>query len=104
VQKDFLSRMFAWMMPRGARRLALSKMHMMGMGTAMMKHVMSSKNVESLPALIGQARLMGVKLLACEMAMNVMGIQLEELLDGVEPAGVANFAALSEKSSATLFI
>jgi peroxiredoxin family protein len=77
---------------------------MMGAGTAMMKYVMDSKNVDSLPALMGQARLMGVKFLACEMAMNVMGIKMEELLDGVESAGVANFAALAEKSGTTLFI
>jgi len=104
VKKDILSRMFGMMMPRGAKKLVLSKMHMMGMGTAMMKHVMASKNVSSLPELIEQSRRMGVKLLACEMAMNVMGIKREELIDGVETAGVANFAALSEKSSASLFI
>lgn len=104
VKKDILSRMFGFMMPRGAKKLALSKMHMMGMGTAMMKHVMASKNVNSLPDLISQARFMGVKFLACEMAMNVMGISKEELLDGVDTAGVASFAALSENSVTTLFI
>ncbi len=104
VRKDLVSKMFGWMMPRGARKLALSQMHMMGMGTAMMKNVMKGKNVDDLPTLIKQARFMGVKLLACEMAMNMMGIQMEELLDGVETAGVANFAALSEKSDTTLFI
>ena len=104
VQKDLISKMFGWMMPRGPRKLALSKMHMMGMGTKMMKNVMKSKNVDDLPTLIKQAQMMGVKLLACEMAMNMMGIQMVELIDGVEPAGVANFAALSEKSDTTLFV
>lgn len=104
VKKDFLSRMFGMMMPRGAKKLALSKMHMMGMGTAMMKHVMNSKNVDSLPDLIKQARSMGVKFIACEMAMNVMGISMEELMENVDTAGVANFAALAEKSGTTLFI
>jgi peroxiredoxin family protein/TusA-related sulfurtransferase len=104
VKKDLLSRMFGFMMPRGAGKLTLSKMHMMGMGTAMMKHVMKNKNVGSLPNLMKQAQEMGVKFLACDMAMNVMGIKPEELIDGVEIAGVANFAALSEQSSTTLFI
>ncbi len=104
VKKDFLSKMFGMMMPRGAKKLALSKMHMMGCGTAMMKYVMNSKNVDSLPDLISKARLMGVNLLACEMAMNVMGLGKEELLDGIESVGVANFAALAEKSGPTLFI
>ncbi len=104
VKKDLLSRMFGFMMPRGAGKLALSKMHMMGMGTAMMKHVMKNKNVGTLPELMKQAQEIGVKFLACDMAMNVMGIKPEELIDGVEIAGVANFAALSEQSSTTLFI
>jgi NADPH-dependent 2,4-dienoyl-CoA reductase/sulfur reductase-like enzyme/peroxiredoxin family protein/TusA-related sulfurtransferase/rhodanese-related sulfurtransferase len=104
VKKDFLSRMFGMMMPRGPKKLALSKMHMAGMGTAMMKYVMNSKNVDSLPVLLDQAQQMGVKFLACDMAMNVMGIQPEELIDGVDRVGVANFAALAEQSSSTLFI
>ena len=104
VKKDFLSRMFGFMMPKGSKKLALSKMHMMGAGTVMMKYVMKSKNVDDLPTLIKQAQKMGVEFIACEMAMNVMGIKEEELLDGISTAGVANFAALSEKSSTTLFI
>ncbi|NOY75902.1 MAG: FAD-dependent oxidoreductase [Kiritimatiellaeota bacterium] len=104
VKKDILSRMFGMMMPCGAKKLALSKMHMMGMGTMMMKHVMNSKNVDSLPMLIKQAQSMGVKFTACEMAMNVMGIQEAELIDGVDTAGVANFAVLAEESGTTLFI
>ena len=104
IKKDFISKMFGMMMPRGAKKLALSKMHMLGMGTAMMKNVMKNKNIDDLPAIIGQARLMGVKLLACDMAMNMMGIKKEELLDNVELAGVANFAALAEKSGPVMFI
>jgi peroxiredoxin family protein len=104
VKKDLVSKMFGMMMPCGAKKLALSKMHMMGMGTAMMKSVMKSKNIDDLPSIISQARLMGVKLLACEMAMNMMGIQKSELLDNVELAGVGNFAALAEKSGPVMFI
>ena len=104
LKKDILSRMFGFMMPRGARKLALSKMHMMGMGTGMMKHVMKTKNINSLPELMKQAQELGVEFQVCEMAMNMMGIQGEELIDNVEHVGVANFAALSEKSTTTLFI
>ena len=104
LKKDILSRMFGFMMPRGPKKLALSKMHMMGMGTGMMKHVMKMKNIDSLPVLMEQAQSMGVKFLVCEMAMNMMGIQEEEMVDNVERVGVANFAALSEKSTSTLFI
>jgi len=104
LKKDFLSKMFGLMMPRGPEKLALSKMKMMGLGTHMMKNVMKGKNVASLPELMEQAQKMGVKFLVCEMAMNVMGIQEEELIENVERAGVANFAAISENCNTTLFI
>ncbi|MBN2711723.1 MAG: FAD-dependent oxidoreductase [Planctomycetes bacterium] len=105
VVKDFLSRMFGFMMPRGARKLALSKMHMAGMGTGMMKYVMKQKNVDSLPELMKKARELGVRFIACDMAMDVMGMKREELLDEVdEVAGVANFSVLAKESGTVLFI
>jgi peroxiredoxin family protein len=104
VKKDFLSRMFGWMMPRGASKLKLSRMNMGGLGTAMMKHVMRRKNVYSLPQLIESARQNGVRLVACSMSMDVMGISKEELLDGVEVGGVATFIGEASQSKSTLFI
>jgi peroxiredoxin family protein len=102
--KDVLSRMFGWMMPRGANRLRLSKMHMFGMGTRMMKFVMRRKNVQSLTQLIETARASGVRLVACTMSMDVMGLTKEELLDGVELGGVATFIGDACESKSTLFI
>ncbi len=104
IKKNLIARMFGLMLPKGAKKLALSKLHMMGAGAAMMKKVMREQNVDSLPQLIEQARNLGVRLVACQMSMNVMGLAQEELLEGMEVAGVAEFAAISEKSAATLFI
>jgi peroxiredoxin family protein len=104
VEKDALSKMFGMMMPRGAERLKLSNLHMLGAGTAMMKHVMSSKNVDSLPTLMAHARHAGVRLIACSMSMDVMGIKREELIDGVEVGGVATFLGEADQSGTTLFI
>ena len=104
VRKNLISRMFGWMLPNGPARLALSKMNMLGMGSAMMKSVMKRKGVLSLPELIRSAREAGVKFIACDMAMDVMGITREELLDVDEVAGVATFAELTKESSGTLFI
>ncbi|MBQ9337209.1 MAG: FAD-dependent oxidoreductase [Lentisphaeria bacterium] len=104
VKKNLISRMFGRMLPKGPARLALSKMNMMGMGGAMMRSVMKKKGVLTLPELIRSAKEAGVRFIACDMAMDVMGITREEL-DGVdEVAGVATFAALAEKSGTTLFI
>ncbi len=104
VRKGLLDRMFGWMMPRGAEKLTLSKMHMAGLGTAMMKYVMKSKHVDSLPALIAQARHNGVKLVACAMSMDVMGIQREELVDGVEVGGVGMYLGAADMANVNLFI
>lgn len=104
VKKSLISRMFGMMLPKGAKRLALSKMHLAGMGSAMMKQVMASQQVPTLPELLQQARALGVKFIACDMAMAVMGITREELIDVDEVAGVASFAALARSSNNTLFI
>ena len=104
VKKNLVERMFGFMMPRGAKKLTLSQMHMAGMGTGMIKAIMKQKNVDSLPELMKSAQENGVRLLACQMSMDLMGIHHEELIDGVEIAGVATFIASSDESNATLFI
>ena len=104
VRKNALSKMFGWMLPKGASRLKLSKMNVGGLGTAMMKHVMAQQNVATLPDLLKQAKALGVKFIACEMAMNVMGISREELVEVDEVAGVASFVELAKQNGRTLFI
>jgi NADPH-dependent 2,4-dienoyl-CoA reductase/sulfur reductase-like enzyme/peroxiredoxin family protein/rhodanese-related sulfurtransferase/TusA-related sulfurtransferase len=104
VKKNLIERMFGFMMPRGADKLTLSKMHMAGMGSAMIKGIMKKKNVYSLPVMIQMARENGVILQACQMSMDLMGIKQEELLDGIENVGVATFIHASDESNATIFI
>ncbi len=104
VEKTPIEKMFGLMMPRGAERLKLSKMNMLGAGTLMMKHVMDQKRVDSLPSLISQARHAGIRMIACTMTMDVMGIKHEELIEGVELGGVATFLGEADRSGTTLFI
>ena len=104
VKKGLIDKMFGLMMPKGAEKLILSKMHMAGMGTWMMKMVMRNKNVSSLKELIQSAQDNGVKFIACNMSMDVMGIKEEELIDGVEIGGVAKYIAESNSSKSNLFI
>lgn len=104
VKKSAIEKMFGAMMPRGAGRLKLSKMNMGGMGTKMMKKVMAEKHVDTLESLMSQAMKNGVKLVACTMSMDVMGIRPEELIDGVELAGVASYLGDAENSNVNLFI
>jgi NADPH-dependent 2,4-dienoyl-CoA reductase/sulfur reductase-like enzyme/peroxiredoxin family protein/rhodanese-related sulfurtransferase/TusA-related sulfurtransferase len=102
--KGLLDWMFGMMMPKGPTALSLSNLNMGGMGTALMKYVMKSKRVDSLPVLMASARAAGVKMVACSMSMEVMGIQREELVDGLEIGGVAAFLGQADESNMTLFI
>ncbi len=104
VRKRLIEKMFAIMMPRGASKLKLSKMNMAGLGTAMMKGVMRQKNVSSLEELIEKAIASGIKLVACTMSMEIMGIKKEELIDGVELGGVAMYLDHAEAGNVNLFI
>ncbi len=104
VKKSIIEKMFGMMMPRGSKKLKLSKMNMAGMGSVMMKKVMKDKNVTSLEELINQAQKNGVNIVACTMSMDVMGIKKEELIDGIEYAGVASYLAAAETSDVNLFI
>ncbi len=104
VRKNFIERAFGWMMPRGTTKLRLSKMNMAGLGTAMMKGVMRNKSVSSLEDLLAQARQNGVRLVACSMSMDIMGIRREELIDGVELGGVAMYLNQAESGTVNLFI
>lgn len=104
VKKNLIEKMFGFMMPRGAGKLGLSRMNMGGMGALMIKGIMKNKNVQSLEELIKAAMDSGVRVLACQMSMDLMGIKEEELLEGVELAGVATFLGSAETSDTNLFI
>jgi peroxiredoxin family protein len=70
----------------------------------MMKDIMRKKKVNSLPELIKSAQELGVKFIACTMSMDVMGIKPEELIDGVEYAGVATYLGEADQANVNLFI
>lgn len=102
--KSFMDKMFGWLLPRGVNRLPLSQMHMAGLGTSMMKSRMADKNLPNLPDLLESAKANGARLVACSMSMDAMGIRKEELMDGIEIGGVAEFLGASSASGTNLFI
>ena len=104
IKKTPVESMFGAMLPRGAGKLSLSKMNMGGMGTAMMKKIMKDKNIDSLEELMKKAMENGVKIIACSMSMDVMGIRKEELIDGVEIGGVGTYLGEAEEANVNLFI
>ena len=104
VKKNFIEKMFGFMMPRGAQEMPLSSMNMMGIGPAMIKGIMKSKNVDDINTMIKSAMDLGVRFVACTMSMDLMGIKQEELIDGVELGGVATYISKNENAGLTLFI
>ena len=104
--KDFMSKMFGFMLPKGRNKTILSKMHMAGMGTAMLKGLMKKKNVASMDELFDVAGAMGVEIYICEMSMDLMGFKREEMIDypNLSVCGVATFLANAKESAIQLFI
>ena len=104
VQKGILEKMFAKMMPRGADRMGLSRMNFAGIGPKLIKKVIKKHNAMPLPQLIEMAKEQGVKLVACQMTVDLLGLKPEELIDGVEFAGVAAYLADASEGNVNLFI
>ena len=104
VKKSLIGKMFGFMMPRGSKKLGLSRMNFGGIGAKMIRAVMKQNGVSSLEELIQSAQEKGVKFVACQMSMELMGIKAEELIDGVELGGVATMLGSTEKSDLTYFI
>ncbi len=106
AKDDVMAKMFGMMLPNGANALKLSSMNMAGMGTKMMKSLMTKKNVLSLEELIQNAADFGVEIVICEMSMDLMGFKLEEMIDypNVIVGGAAKFLQEAGQSKATLFI
>jgi len=104
--KDFISKMFGMMLPKGKDKLALSTMNMGGMGPMMIKMLMKKQNVMSLDEMFKQAGELGVEITVCEMSMGLMGFKKEEMIDypNLRFAGAATFVADAGESSIQLFI
>jgi len=104
VKKSFLAKMFGRMMPRGVNKMGLSKMNYLGMGPKLIKHVIKKHQAMPLPNLITMAQEQEVKLVACQMTMDLLGLQEEELLDKIQYAGVGAYLADAEEGNVNLFI
>jgi len=89
----------------GAKRLPLSKFHMMGMGKAMMQRLMKDINFPQVDELIKLAKELDVKFIACTTTIGMMGITRDAFIPEVDTfAGVATYIAEARKSKISLFI
>ena len=104
ASKGFKQRMFGLMTPAGSTGLGTSKLNFFGMGATMLRSMMKEQGIASLEELMGMARDLGVKMTACTMSMDAMGIAKDELLDGLQYGGVAAFMADASRARVSLFI
>jgi peroxiredoxin family protein len=102
--KTFFQKMMAVMSPASSESLPVSRMNYFGMGAKMLRSMMQEKRVSSLEEMVALARELGVRMTACEMSREVLGITESELMEGLESGGVASFLADSLKSRTSLFI
>lgn len=104
--KDLISKMFGFMLPRGKKKLKMSKMNMAGMGPVMIGYLMKKQGVLSLEQMFKEAADLGIEITVCEMSMNLMGFKKEEMIDypNLRYAGATTFVAEANESSIQLFI
>ena len=104
VQRGLKERMFALMTPRSSETLRTSKLSFLGLGGSMLRSMMRDKGIASLEELMGLARELGVRFMACTMSMDAMGLSRAELVDGLEYGGVGAYMGEAARARVTLFI
>ena len=103
--KGIMRKMLNMMNRGGAKRLPLSKFHMMGMGKWMMQKLMKDVNSPSVEELIATAKEFGVKFVACTNTIGMMGLSENDFIPEVDSfAGVATYMAIAKESKINLFI
>lgn len=111
IHKDFAKKLKvspvgnpAMPMPVPMPNLATAMPGMGPMATQMMKSMFKKHNVASIGDLLDTARETGVRLVACQMTMDVFGYEAADFIDGVEFGGAAAFLSHARKSNLTLFV
>jgi peroxiredoxin family protein len=111
IRKDFDKRLQvspvanpAMPMPVPMPDILTSMPGMTSMATAMMKSMFRKKGVASIGELLDVARESGVRLIACQMTMEVFGYEQRDFIEGVEFGGAAAFLSEARKAHVTLFI
>lgn len=84
--------------------LAATLPGMEALATAMMKSMFKKHGVATISQLLELAKESGVKLIACQMTMDVLGIKKEDIIEGVEFGGAATFLDFAAEAQISLFV
>jgi peroxiredoxin family protein len=90
----------------GLEKGPLSKMHMLGLGKWMIKRRMKQANVRPLRGMLEDFKELGGHIMACDMTMEIMGIQPDDLeQDFIDDyCAVGTYVQAARDSEVTLFI
>ena len=104
--KGLFGRMLGFMNRGGLNAIGPSKLNMGGLGRWMFKLMMKQKGVAQLPELYEMAVDLDVKMMPCQMSMEVMEYDPEtDFKDNVtDPVGVVAMLEEAAESKVTLFI
>jgi peroxiredoxin family protein len=91
-------------MPVPIPTLVASLPGMEALATAMMKSMFKKHGVASIGQLLNLAKEAGVKLIGCQMTMDVMGIKQSDIVDGVEFGGAASWLDVASDAQINLFV
>lgn len=101
---NWMQKLLATMDRPGLEHVKLGKMNFAGAGPAMMRKLAREHHVASPEELIALAKDLGVKLVPCQMTMDLLGLHADDLIDGLEPPAGATTALVEAQDAITLFI
>jgi peroxiredoxin family protein len=103
--ENWMQKMMSVVNPGSAQRAKLSRYHFAGAGPAMFKKLADEHHVAKPDELMSLAQELGVRLIPCQMTMDLLGLKREDLVDGLEePIGAATALLEMKESAVSLFI
>ncbi len=77
---------------------------MVSMASKMMRSKFAKHNVATIGTLLDAARELDVRLIGCQMTIDVFGYSQDDFIDGVEFAGAAAFMSVARRGNVSIFV
>ena len=102
--ENWMQKMLSVMNPGSPAKAKLSKLNFAGAGPFMMRKLAEDYKTPDPSALLEMAQDMGVRMIPCQMTMDLLGLQKDDLMDGLEePIGAATALLEKNKASVSLY-
>lgn len=75
-----------------------------GMATGLMKKTFKNKKVMSVPEFRQMYMDMGVKMIGCQMTMDVFGFKKDDFIEGVDAGGASAYLEFASEADIQLFV